>query len=56
MERFVKYVVAGGLTLVAGLWTTSFASQASVPWLLGATLAVLGTVALSAGIWREVTV
>jgi dipeptide/tripeptide permease len=56
MERFAQYVVAGGLALVAGLWATSLASQASARWLLGVALAALGAVTLSAGIWREVTV
>lgn len=55
MERFVQYVVAGGLALVTGLWATSLSSETSMPWLLGVALAILGTGALSAGIWREVS-
>lgn len=53
MERFVQYVVAGGLALVAGLWTTEFASPSSALWATGVALAALGAVALFAGVHRE---
>ena len=53
MERFVTLVVAGGLALVAGLWTLRLSAGWSTPWLLGAALAVAGLAALAVGIGRE---
>lgn len=53
MDRFVQYAVAGGIALVAGLWATELAAGASVVWLAGVALAAAGTVALVAGVHRE---
>ncbi|ERH07539.1 MAG: hypothetical protein J07HN4v3_03182 [Halonotius sp. J07HN4] len=51
MEGFVRFIVAGGLALVAGLWITQLGSQASTAWLTGIALAALGGVALAVGIY-----
>ncbi|GAB3670711.1 hypothetical protein [Halopiger thermotolerans] len=56
MERFVELIVAGGLALVAGLWLAALFEGRSGPWLGGVGLAVLGTVAVFAGICSELTV
>ncbi|MGB9953032.1 MULTISPECIES: hypothetical protein [unclassified Haloarcula] len=56
MERFVKLVVAGGLALVAGLWTVRLTASLSALWLGGVALAVLGLVALGVGIGRELSI
>jgi hypothetical protein len=53
VERFVQLVVAGGLTLVAGLWLTAAFALPTAGWLAGAGLALLGTGGLAAGIRRE---
>jgi hypothetical protein len=54
MERFVVYVVAGGVSLAAGLWlVTLFETQAPV-WWLGAALIVLGLAGLGGGIASQV--
>lgn len=54
MERFVQLVVAGGLALVAGLWTLRLLETASVAWFVGLGLAAVGVAGLAAGIWIEV--
>jgi hypothetical protein len=51
MEGFVRFIVAGGIALVAGLWISQSVSQASTAWLIGIALAALGGVALAAGIY-----
>lgn len=53
VERFVRLIVGGGLALVVGLWVAALSNVWSPPWLLGTALALLGTVALAAGIRRE---
>ena len=53
MKRFVQLVVAGGLALVAGLWTLRLSARWSPPWLVGVALVVAGAAALAAGIGRE---
>jgi len=53
MERFVRFVVAGGLALVAGLWTLHLSVLWSPSWLVGVALAVAGLAALAVGIGRE---
>ncbi|EMA09086.1 hypothetical protein SAMN05443574_114117 [Haloarcula vallismortis] len=55
MERFVELVVAGGLALVAGLWTVRLAAAFSALWLGGVALALLGVAALGVGIARELS-
>ncbi|ELZ05106.1 MULTISPECIES: hypothetical protein [Natrialba] len=56
MERFVTLIVAGGLCLLAGLWLAELVAVGSPPWIAGAALALCGTVAILAGIRRELTV
>lgn len=56
MERFVRLVVGGGLALVAGLWVTALTATATLPWLSGAALALVGAAALGTGIWTELDV
>ena len=53
MERFVQFVVAGGLALVAGLWAIRLSGRWSPPWVAGAAIGTLGVVALAVGIGRE---
>jgi hypothetical protein len=53
MERFVELVVAGGLSLLAGLWTARLATTRSPLWVAGVAIALLGALALAAGIWSE---
>lgn len=54
MEGFVKLVVAGGITLVAGLWALRVADALSAEWLVGVGLVAIGVAGLAAGIWSEV--
>ena len=49
MERFVQFIVAGGLALVAGLWISQQEPQAATAWLAGIALAALGGLALAVG-------
>lgn len=53
MERFVQLVVAGGLALVAGLWTVTLVEPRSGPGLAGVALVVAGVAGLAAGILVE---
>lgn len=53
-ERFARFIVAGGLALVAGLWLTTLFPVGTGPWLVGAALVAIGTGALSYGIWLPV--
>lgn len=55
MERFVQYVVAGGLVMVVGLWVAELTPLWSVPWVLGVLAAVGGTALALAGIYRELS-
>lgn len=56
MERFVLLVVAGGLSLVAGLWLVTLFERVSPPWSLGLGLVVVGIASLGGGIASQVTV
>lgn len=49
MERFVQRIVAGGLALVAGLWTLAL-GDGTATLVGGGGLAVAGLVALGSGI------
>jgi uncharacterized membrane protein HdeD (DUF308 family) len=53
MERFVTLVLAGGLGLVAGLWTLRLSTRWSPAWLVGVVLVVAGAAGLAGGIRRE---
>jgi hypothetical protein len=53
-ERFVRLLVGGGLSLVAGLWLTTLSAWGSAAWVGGVALATLGVAGLGAGIWHEV--
>lgn len=54
IETFVKFIVAGGLTLVAGLWISVLFPNGSFVWLLGIAVSLIGSLMLLAGIWSEV--
>lgn len=59
VERFVRFLVVGGLALVAGLWLTALYPFPGPLWLLGVALALGGVAALAVGIesqvdWSEV--
>lgn len=54
MERFVQFIVGGGLGLVAGLWLVTLFGRWSTLWLLGAALVLLGVAGLGHGIWSQV--
>lgn len=56
MERFVQLLVAGGLALLAGLWTLRVAGAWSPSWLAGAVLVVVGVAGLAVGIGSELDV
>ncbi|MFB6218955.1 MAG: hypothetical protein ABEH77_07230 [Halobacteriaceae archaeon] len=53
MERFARLFLAGGVALVAGLWTVELAPSAPVR-LFGAALSLAGAGALLAGIGVEI--
>ena len=53
MERFVRFIVGGGVALVAGLWIVTLLEARSV-WLLGGVLVLFGVAGLAGGIWMEV--
>ena len=55
MERFAQYIVAGGLTMVVGLWVATLTTTWSVPWVVGALAAVVGLVVSLVGIRRELS-
>lgn len=50
MERFVRLVAGGGVTLLAGLWVLEFTAALSVPWTAGLVLSGAGAIALAAGV------
>ncbi|QLD84146.1 hypothetical protein HWV23_12210 [Natronomonas halophila] len=54
MEPFVKYIVAGGLALVAGLWAAELAAFGTIAWVVGLALVVSGIAGLSVGIHSEI--
>jgi len=56
MERFVQFVLIGGVALVAGLWLARLFAAGSPLWMLGAALAALGVVGLLFGIGIEIEV
>lgn len=54
MERFVQFLLGGGVTLIAGLWLLALFAAPSSRWLLGAGLTALGVAGLLVGIGSEV--
>ncbi|QIQ75656.1 hypothetical protein GL213_03390 [Halogeometricum borinquense] len=54
MEQFVQLLVAGGVTLVTGLWTVTLLDSGSLLWAFGVVLVVAGVGGLADGIWRNV--
>lgn len=54
VERFVRFIVGGGLGLVAGLWLVTLSATGAPLWLLGALLVVAGVAGLGRGIWSQV--
>jgi hypothetical protein len=54
VERFAKYIVAGGLALAAGLWVAHVFEWGSNAWILGAVLVALGAGGLGVGIVSEI--
>lgn len=54
VEPFVRWIVGGGVALVAGLWIATLASTGSLPWILGAGLVLLGVAGLARGIRSQV--
>jgi len=55
MERSVQFIVAGGLAMVAGLWTLEAAQFVGNWHVAGAVIAVLGLLAIAIGIARDVS-
>ncbi|AGN00588.1 hypothetical protein L593_03185 [Salinarchaeum sp. Harcht-Bsk1] len=53
MERSIESIVAGGLALLAGLWTLEAAQFVGRWHLAGGVVAVLGLLAIGAGIARD---
>jgi hypothetical protein len=54
MERFVRYLLAGGVGLVAGLWFLELSARYSTPWFLGGALLVGGGGGLAPGTGIEI--
>jgi hypothetical protein len=56
VEPFVRRIVAGGLSLVAGLWLVDLVTTSDPAWLGGLGLAIVGVLALATGMWSQVDV
>ena len=54
MERFVQFIVAGGLALLAGLWGSQIVDASSQAWLGSVAVVVVGVVALAVGINSQI--
>jgi len=54
MERFVGLVVAGGCSLVAGLWLVTLFETPAAAWWVGVALVALGIGGLGTGIASQV--
>lgn len=50
MERFVRFIIGGGITLLAGLWLLTLSTRLTSIWLLGLVATILGIGMLGAGI------
>lgn len=53
VEQFVRAIVAGGISLVAGLWLVSLFEVATLLWILGTILVAGGIAGLGFGIRSE---
>lgn len=56
LESFVQAIVAGGISLVAGLWTVELSASGSPMWVIGGALVLVGVVGIAWGIWRELSI
>ncbi|MFB6093203.1 MAG: hypothetical protein ABEK02_09355 [Haloquadratum sp.] len=54
MEPFVRWIVGGGVALVAGLWLARLTASRSRLWILGVALAVVGIAGLTVGIGAQI--
>jgi len=54
MERFVQFIVVGGLALLAGLWGSQIVDEFSQAWLGSVAVAVVGVLALAVGINSQI--
>lgn len=52
IQRFVRFIVVGGLALLAGLWVVTIARPWAAPWIVGLALVLLGAGGVTVGIWR----
>lgn len=53
VERSVRAIVGGGISLVAGLWLVTLGSRWSPLWLVGSAMALVAAVGLAWGIWID---
>ena len=56
MERFVRLIVASGLSLLAGLWAQTLTTTGSRIWYGGLVLVLVGLAGLAAGIQLAIDV
>jgi hypothetical protein len=54
MERFARFVVAGGIVTVAGLWAAELSAPGSTAWGLGVAAALVGAGGLLYGVALEI--
>lgn len=50
MERFVRFIITGGITLLAGLWLIESFDRAATLWIVGVLFVVFGIGGITAGI------
>lgn len=50
MERFVRFIIIGGLTLLAGLWLLRLSTRMAPLWTVGLVATIIGIGILGAGI------
>jgi hypothetical protein len=54
MELFVGALVAGGISLVGGLWLVDRFGFGTPIWILGTVLIAAGVAGLGFGLWSEI--
>jgi hypothetical protein len=54
MERFARFVVAGGIATVVGLWAVELSAVGSPAWAVGVAAAVVGAGSLLYGVAVEI--